>query len=450
MRLFFLPENRSGEPDLPWVLGCKRATAILVFLLDLTHPAGLCSKLGRVHPVVTSLLVVAISLLLNPDLSAQLPIRSNAATTPQASKVFTQLSESAQKASDENRLDDAVRLYAKALAMRSSWAEGWWALGTLEYDRDHYAKAATAFEKLIALQPKNGMAHAMLGLCEFELGRDRLSIQHLQRGKDLGLNKDDAFWKVVLYHEGVLLQRTSSFQAAQDTLEKLCLLGGPGDEVANVLGMTLLRLNSKEPPPQGSTDASVVIRIGRAECLAGQKKYDDARAAFEDVVKENPKFPNIHYAFGLFLGEGYDVASGVEQFKEEIANYPENVIARLRIAASLYKDNSAAAIPYAEEAVKLSPRLGFAHYLLGLLLLDADQSARAIPELEIAEKSFSRDPRVYAALGSAYSRVGRKPEAARARARFERLNKLAASSKQSSEAAAGDTVGITIGGGPPK
>jgi predicted Zn-dependent protease len=57
-----------------------------------------------------------------------------------------------------------------------------------------------------------------------------------------------------------------------------------------------------------------------------------------------------------------------------------------------------------------------------LLLLDVDKYQEAIPQLEIARKSFSSDPKVYFALGSAYARAGRKEDAARARTRFERLS----------------------------
>jgi len=343
------------------------------------------------------------------------------------SAAFTALATRADAARDSDRLDEAVTLYKKALALRPSWAEGWWSLATIQYDRNAYADAAHAFQRVTALAPKNGTAYAMLGLCEFELGRDQLALQHIQKGKNIGLHKDEALWKVVLYHEGVLLQRKGSFQAAQDTLEDLCLRGGDSDDLANALGMTMLRLNSRVPPAPGSPDAAVVLRVGRAACLAGQKKYDDARTGFEGVVKENPNYPNIHYAFGLFLMEIRDVPAGVEQFNQEIANSPGHVLAHLRIAASLYKEDSAAAVPYAEGAVKLAPNMGFAHYLLGLLLLDTNNYDRAIPELEIAQKSFPREAKLYFALGSAYSRAGRKPEAARARATFERLTKENAS-----------------------
>ena len=353
--------------------------------------------------------------------------------TKPPSTTFAALSKRADEARDADRLPEAAALYTQALALRPKWAEGWWSLATLEYDQDYYAKAALDFEKLLALQPANGTAHAMLGLCDFELGRDQQALQHIQKGKNIGLTKDAGLWNVVLYHEGILLQRNGRFETAQATLEDLCLRGSQGDEVANALGMALLRLTSKTPPLPGSADADIVLRIGRAECLAGQKKYDQARLGFEEVVKQNPNYPNIHYAYGLSLLELRDVAGSVEQFKQEINNHPDHVLARLRIAAVLYKEDSAAGIPYAEEAIKLDPRLGFAHYLLGLLLLDTGRGEKALPELEIAQKSFPREAKLYFALGSAYSHVGRKQDAAHARATFERLTKQGPSSSPATD-----------------
>lgn len=371
--------------------------------------------------VVPPLLLIALSLLSSPKLSAQ------AGPTPTAG--FAALAAKANAARDADHLDEALPLYRKALALRPGWAEGWWSVGTIEYDQNAFAEAARAFQKVTVLAPGNGTAFVMLGLSEFELGRDELSLQHLQKGSDIGLDKDVGLRHAVLYHQGVLLQRQGKFESAQETLEQLCLQGVQNDETAAVLGMTVLRSTAKSPPVQGSADANVVLSLGRAECLAGQKKYDEARPGFEQVVKQNPSYPNIHYAYGLFLLEARDLPSGVEQFKQEIANNPGHVFARLRIASAEYKVDSAAGVPFAEEAVKLDPGVPLGHYLLGLLLLDVDQPKKAIPELEVAEKVFPRDPKIYFALGSAYSRVGRQQDAARARATFEHLSKEAEKAK---------------------
>lgn len=370
-----------------------------------------------------------------PTLFVLLALAVPISSQTKASASFADVAAKAEAARDAERLDEALTLYQEALVLRPLWAEGWWTVGTIQYDRNAYAEAARAFQRVVALAPRNGTAYAMLGLCEFELGRDTLALQHIQKSKSIGLHEDEALRNVVLYHEGVLLQREGSFQAAQETLEQLCLRGGKGDEIANALGMTMLRLTRKDSLPRGSADADVVLRIGRAECLAGQKKFDEARPAFEAVVKQYPNYPNIHYAFGLFLLGSYDVPGGVEQLKQEVDNNPNHVMAHLRIAASLYKVDSAAGIPYAEKAVKLAPRMGFAHYLLGLLLLDTNNYQRAIPELEIARKSLPREAKLYFALGSAYSRAGRKEDATRARAMFERLTREGVASAHDGEEA---------------
>src|SRR5437660_12755500 len=73
----------------------------------------------------------------------------------------------------------------------------------------------------------------------------------------------------------------------------------------------------------------------------------------------------------------------------------------------------------------------FSHYLLGLLRLDTGNAAGAIPELETAQKAFSKQSKIYFSLGNAYARVGRKAEAAKARAEFVRLDKQAPSRSDS-------------------
>lgn len=366
--------------------------------------------------LVTSLLLIA--------LGASLPGQTRPASAPG----FQALAAKADAARDANQLEEAAALYRKALALRPRWAEGWWSLGTIAYDRNSYTEAVRAFQKVIALAPANGTAYVMLGLSEFELSRDTLALRHIEKGLSLGLDKDPDLRRVTLYHEGVLQQRQGKFQSAKETLQQLCIQGLESNAVRNTLGMVLLRMRSRTPRAADSVDAEIVARAGRAGCLAAQKKYDDGRPDFKALVAQYPKYPGIHYAFGIFLLDANDLTAAETQFKQEIENNPGDVAARLQIAASKYKIDSAGGIPFAQEAVKLAPQQPFGHFLLGLLLLDTDDYQRAIPELEIARKAFPQEARIYFALASAYSRAGRKQEAAQARATFARLNTQAAES----------------------
>lgn len=266
----------------------------------------------------------------------------------------------------------------------------------------------------------------MLGLCEFELGNDTAALENLRKGNQIGVAGNPQLRHVMLYHEGELLRRAGRFEQAASPLEALCRDGVEGAAVVSALGAVELRIASKELPAPQTPGAGIISRVGRGGCAAARNEFSEAREAYSGVVKSYPAYPNLHYAYGKFLLADNDPAAAVKQFEDEIRNNPNQVFARLEIAAVKYRVDSAAGLPYAEQAVRLAPQLPFARYLLGLLLVDTHQYARAIPELEAAEKSFERDPSVYFALGTAYSRTGEKAQAKQAWAEFARLKRHAA------------------------
>jgi tetratricopeptide (TPR) repeat protein len=335
---------------------------------------------------------------------------------------FAQLSQQADQARDAEDLDQAIRLYQQALALRPQWAEGWWSLGTIYYDRDAYRDAARAFQRLIALNPKNGTAHAMLGLCQFELGQDEPALRNIQAARQLGIRKNDELHRVVLYHEGLLFLRKHKFSSAQQALTLLASEGVQEKNAALALGMSVLLVHPSKLPPEGSLGSEVVLHVGQAEVLGAAKQIDEAKKLYNSAIEEAANFPNLHYAYGRFLLEAHETDPAVAQFQREIQNNPRHVQAHLEIAAVCYRIDSADGVKYAEQAVRIDPSLPFGHYLLGLLYLDTNNFAKAIMELEIAKRSFPKEAKIYFALGNAYARAGRKQDAARARATFARLN----------------------------
>jgi tetratricopeptide (TPR) repeat protein len=350
-----------------------------------------------------------------------LPFRA-AAQAPAKPAEFDSLASRAAAARDSDQLDQAVSLYRKALVLRPNWAEGWWSLGTIEYDRNDYATGARDFQKLLPLAPKDGTARVMLGLCEFELGEDAPALRNIRDGLALGVANDEQLQQVALFHEGTLLLREGQFKIAHKVFGSLCKIDGDKGQVMDGMALTVLRILPKDAPASGP-GAEVVRRVGYAACLSSMKKFDEADEEYSKLLADDPDFPNLHYAYGLSLVESNAIPKAVEQFKIAIDQNANDVEARLEIAASLYKVDSNAALPYAQEAVALRPQQPFAHYLLGLLLLDTNQNAKAIPELEIAAKAFPKEKKIFFALASAYSRVGKREDAEKARAVFERLDK---------------------------
>jgi len=337
------------------------------------------------------------------------------------------LSRQAASARDADRLEEAAALYTRALALRPSWAEGWWSLGTLQYDQDHYAKAAQAFVRLVSLQASNGTAHAMLGLCQFELGRDEPALKNLLAAERFGIVKDDQLRKVALYHLGVLQLRARRFGDAHETLYHVAKERVRTKELVTALGQSALLISPQESPAENTEAATVIEQAGEAEALSAAKEFRRAKQIYAGLTSQFPNYPNLHFAYGRLLLEAHETDEAIEEFNRELNRDPKNVNSMLEIASARYQADSQDGLKYAEEAAKLAPGMPFAHYLLGLLRLDTGNAAGAIPEFEIAKKAFPNEANVYFALGNSYARVGRKVEAAKARAEFKRLNAQAAS-----------------------
>lgn len=301
-------------------------------------------------------------------------------------------------------------------------AEDWWQEGMRLYERDEHAAAAAAFEKVTSLSPGGGTAWAMLGLCEFELGRHEDALAHIQKGRALGISGHAQFRQVLTYHEGLLLLGQSEFERAQETLGQLAAAGLDDEDLRVALGLSVLRVRPGDLPAGESPAREMVRRAGFAESLAARKRFDEARQAYESLARDHAGVRHVQYALGRYFVATREPDLAAAAYEREIANTPDHVPARLGIAAIKASTDPAAALRYAEQAVKLNPRVPLGHYLLGSLLLHTDDTARAIAELEIAERSVKEDPGLYYALQRAYSRAGRAEDAARARATFQRLS----------------------------
>ena len=183
------------------------------------------------------------------------------------------------------------------------------------------------------------------------------------------------------------------------------------------------------PPRNRRNKVTAEIR-----CLAGEKKFDEARKEFDAAVTQYPKYPKIHYAYGLFLVEASDLGTGIAQFKDEIVNNPADVLSPANCCGYVQDrlGRRSAIRPASGEtrtAAAIRPL-----FVGGLLLLDTDNFQQAIPELEIARKAFPRQARIYLALGTAYSRAGRIADAGRARATARHLKEAATKSGVETEA----------------
>ncbi len=143
-----------------------------------------------------------------------------------------------------------------------------------------------------------------------------------------------------------------------------------------------------------------------------------------DLVSEYPQYPNLHYLYGtMLLGSKADDA--LVEFRKELEIQPDHLPSLISIAMEyLNRKDPEQALDYAQHAVRTAPLNFTAHAAYGRTLVELDRAKEGIPELETAAKLAPDSPQVFLALATAYQKVGRKEDAAKAREQFARLRKL--------------------------
>ena len=340
------------------------------------------------------------------------------------------ISKEAEAARESNRVDDAIALYKKGVVLKPSWDEGWWYLGTLYYNLDNYSDGRAAFRHLTVIKPDLALGWAMLGLCEFQTREYHDALSHLGRSITLGVESDQNISDVVHYHYALLLTRDAQYEDAMKTLALFAQRGLIQPDYIEAEGLASLRkpLLPSELPP---AEREVVMDVGRALYDASALKTAEADAEFKVLLDKYPKLPNLHYLYGSFLLFS-NVDQGLTEIKKELELSPNHVPAMVTLASEyLRAQDFKAGLPYAEKAVQIDSRSFPARAVLGRILSEGDiDSARGIKELEAARQLAPGSPQVRIALASAYTKSGRKADAAKEREEFLKLRKLADASNK--------------------
>jgi Tfp pilus assembly protein PilF len=196
-----------------------------------------------------------------------------------------------------------------------------------------------------------------------------------------------------------------------------------------------------------SAPASYQVHELNAEALETQGKWSDAEAEYREVLKRDPQLPGMHYRIARLLLSGPPSATAKSdarrELEEEIKIDPNNAGAEYVLGELARQDGKdQAAIDHFVRATKLDAGFEDAFIGLGRTLLTDDRAADAIPPLEAAVKLDPDSPIAHYNLATAYSRTGRKEDAAR---EFNLLKVASEKLKQTKQ-----QVREGIAGAPPK
>jgi tetratricopeptide (TPR) repeat protein len=359
-----------------------------------------------------------------------------AASVTKAPGKFDAIAAEAAKAREAKQLDRAVVLYRQGLALRPSWNEGQWGLGTSLYELERFAEARDAFRKVVTADPQNGTAWALKGLCEFRLKEFDAALTDLLEARKLPITGGRDVLDVARYHAGILLTRAGQFDQALMILNDFGTQGNESPGVIEAMGLAVLRmpiLPADLPGPR----RDLVLLAGRARYFQAARLMSAARNAFELLVSRYPDTPNVHYAYGVFLlAEETDKA--LQVFERELKVSPQNTYAKLQIAFALIRQGEYdKALPWAKQGAEEAPTDYVARHAYGQALLESGDVPAAIRELEAGAKLAPDSPIVHFILAKAYRRAGRTADADKSQQEFLRLNKLFREARTGTESVGG-------------
>jgi tetratricopeptide (TPR) repeat protein len=342
------------------------------------------------------------------------------ASAPHASANFAALSEAAQKAREENRSDDAIRLYRQGLSMQPDWKQGLWFLGILLYEKEQYVEVRDLMRRFVAVEPLAGPGWALLGLSEFQTREYPRSLEHLQHTRAIGLGEQQEMSEALFYHVSVLLTRFEQYDAAMTLLMGMRKSGSSADLLVEPIGLSALRyplLPSEIPAARKD-----MFRLAGQAALADESQQrDEAEKLFSAMATAYPNEQGVHFLYGVFL-LNVRPDDGIKEIERELQIAPYNFTAKLRLADEYLKEEKFDdALRLASEVIGLDPDNATGFLVFGESLVAKGDLDRGIAALETSRKLRPETVRTHWDLLRAYTSAGRATDAKREKEEIEQL-----------------------------
>ena len=225
---------------------------------------------------------------------------------------------------------------------------------------------------------------------------------------------------------------------AQPTLEALrmfpepSLLPDPKDKIEeqNLLHTAMMASEDGEPDKarvalekvlQLDESSAIALRqLGRLEMASGN--YAKAAGYLRRARDAHPNDATDALEYGQALELSGDLPGARDALLASLKLNPDQFEARLALGrVYLGLNDSNAAEDQFEAAVLLQPGSSDAQINLAKALIHQKKFAEAVELLEVVTEPSSRDPEIFELLAQAYSSLGRRQEAQRARLRAKAL-----------------------------
>lgn len=341
--------------------------------------------------------------------------------------VLDDLRGKAEAALESGDFRTATAFLEQGLKIDPEWKDGLWGIGLALYQSDRYEAAIPYIARLTRIDSTKGAAWALLGMCEFQLGRFASAVEHLDRADRLGIPANEGLQYAAYLNRGLARIQLGHYGTAAELLSRLVprKSAEERDRLVTALGCAAMDLKLGEPLTPERLDQ--VRGVGEAYYQSAAGNRAAARTIFQKLCEKYPRASLLHYAQGWLLLKWLEDDAAEREFRAELAITPDSFLARLGLAYVAVQSGAgdpADGLVPAREAVRLRPDSYPAHLYLGRLLLRNDEAAAALAELEAARRLSPSTSLVRFWLARAYRTLHRDGEADRELEEFKRLKAL--------------------------
>jgi len=253
--------------------------------------------------------------------------------------------------------------------------------------RGDYVQAEQLALQHLQRNPSDVAVRVVLGRAELAQGKLRPAFEELRKAVASDPHNVDA-----LYYLSFAAQALS-----QQEYQRLLAMDPDSSRVHQLLGEAALEA---QDPAQAEAEFQKALKVNprSGEVAVELAELNRSQSKFDEAIS--------YYSQAAEMGQlKYDVAYGLG-------------------ASYTYKQDYSLAAEWLRKAVALAPDSAAAHFALGNVFFQSGQLETAIPELKASLRFEARMKQAYFLLGRAYTKLGRKDEAAAA---FKKLDELSGS-----------------------
>lgn len=348
---------------------------------------------------------VLLAALIVCGMGRAIPQEGNDEVTPEVQRLYAEAH--AARLSGDSRT--AIEKYRAILKAAPHLAAAYNNLGMVYFDTHDYSRATEVLQRGLELNPGMPGAKAMLGMSYFQLGKDKEAKPLLEAA--LRANPKDDQVEMVLVK--VLLNEQRP-QAAAAKLNDFLARNPKNQEAWYMLGKTYLHMSEDALKKINEIDPdSVVAHEIAGEIDESMHNYDLALVEYKKAIDKAPNLPGTHMHMGDAFWNTGKWQSAQTEFRAELANDPNNCIARWKLANAMLEanDSSEQALGELNRVVDRCPTLMQARVDRARALVRLEKHDEALPDLLMAEKESPSEPTIHFLLAAVYRAQGKSAEA---------------------------------------